>query len=355
MAFTEGFVKKINLIGAGLIGVERMKAIQKLQKRSYPVVLQHVFDPYQPNLKDYAATYGFKPLETIEEILAMPCDLLVIACPHDVATDLTCRALIAGHKVLMEKPMGRFLKEAEAIGQSAAQGGLLWLGLNYRFMPGLARLRQDLAENRFGPLISLNMKLGHGGKPGDEKIWKLDPVRCGGGALLDPGIHLLDLVNYLLGEVPTVVSAQSWSGFWKTGIEEEVHLSFRLDQTLIHLQVSVVTWISTFEVIVVGTDGYGKVIGRGRSYGPQVYRRGQRWGWLGGKSQTASEEEIVNDSCENSFADEIAAILGFPSMVEGIPVELPQALELMRFYEQCRSAVMLNANMPEKPPLTVLI
>lgn len=342
-------MKSINLIGAGLIGVERMKALQSLQKRDYPIVLKYVFDPYQPKLMNYAATYGFKPVSTIEEMLDIPCDLLVIACPHDVATELTCRALMAGHAVLLEKPMGRFLEEAEAIAQSAIKGnGRLWLGLNYRFMPGLASLRQDLLMHRFGQLISLNMKIGHGGSPGDEKTWKLDSTRCGGGALLDPGIHMIDLMRYFFGVLPTLVSVQSWSGFWKTGIEEEVSLMFHHDGTLIHLQISLVNWVSTFEVMALGTDGYGKVVGRGRSYGSQIYRRGQRWGWRGSKSQSASEEEVVNDSCENSFADEMAGILGMPSLVAGTTVELPQALELMQFYEQCRFAMVTNRDIREK-------
>jgi len=351
VAIAEDTLKILNVIGAGLIGLERMKAVQALQKQGHALKIGRVLDPYQPNLPSYAATYGFTPIQRMEEMLDLPCDLLVIACPHDIATEVACNALRKGHNVLLEKPMGRSLAEAEAIERSAAEGkGQLRLGVNYRFMPGPASLRQDLKENRFGSLISVNIKMGHGGKSGDERTWKLDPVRCGGGALLDPGVHLLDMIRYLLGAMPTIVGSQSWSGFWRTGIEEEVHIMGHIDSTLIGLQVSVVSWLSTFEVIVLGTEGYGRINGRGRSYGPQIYRRGLRWGWRGGKSQIASEEEIVNDPCEGSFADEMATILGFEPMIEGTTVELLGGLELMRFYDQCRKSIIVDGNAAKDLP-----
>ena len=53
------------------------------------------------------------------------------------------------------------------------------------------------------------------------------------------------------------------------------------------------------------------VEGRGRSYGPQIYRRGRRWGWQSGRSQGESEELVVDkDSGAGSFMRETALVLG---------------------------------------------
>jgi len=329
-------MKTIHLIGTGLIGQERLKAIKKLQERGLGVKVGCVFDPYQPKLAALAKDYNFTIAQTPEQLLEIPSDLTVIACPHDIAAEQSCRALKAGHKVLIEKPMGRNLSEANAIMQAAKNGKGFHLGLNYRFMKGVSALINDWKSKRFGEPISIRMEIGHGGKPGDDKTWKLDPVRCGGGALLDPGIHVLDLCSILAGKSPDIVGVTNWSGFWKTGIEEDVQLLLKSGSLNISLEISVVRWRSHFEIFALGTEGYGHLSGRGRSYGPQIYKRGKRWGWQNAKDQATSEEIIVNDSCEDSFADELAAYLGLAPEVTSYITNPIDGLELMRLYETIR-------------------
>ena len=174
--------------------------------------------------------------------------------------------------------------------------------------------------------------MGHGGRPGDERTWKLDPVRCGGGAMLDPGIHLLDLMRLMAPDEAVLEGQHAWEGFWKTGIEEDVHLLFRTGLTTVSMEVSVVRWRSQFEIFALGTEGYGQVTGRGRSYGPQVYRRGRRWGWQNAQSQVASEEEVVVDDCEDSFADELSACLGLGPVPSIMPAQITDGLAVMRLY-----------------------
>ena len=128
--------------------------------------------------------------------------------------------------MLIEKPMGRDAGEALALMAAAQRPGQLRVGLNYRFFDGVEALLADVRAGNFGELISLDVVLGHGGSPGDERSWKLDPVRAGGGCLIDPGIHVLDLLLQIAGPEVEVVGARTWSGFWNTGIEEEAHLLF---------------------------------------------------------------------------------------------------------------------------------
>jgi predicted dehydrogenase len=330
-------MKTVNLIGAGLIGQERLKAVSKLRARGVPIRIGWVHDPYNPRLPELSAEHQFKVEPQIERFLSQRADLVVVACPHDVATVQTCRALEAGHLVLLEKPLGRNLQETNLIATAAKSGRGLFIGLNYRFMPGVSALAADWRAGRFGTLFSLRMQIGHGGKPSDEKTWKLDPVRCGGGALLDPGIHLLDLCSVLAGSEPEIREMASWQGFWKTGIEEDVQLMLRCGAINISLEISVVRWRSHFEIFALGTEGYGQVTGRGRSYGRQYYRRGRRWGWQSACNQAASEELIVDDACEDSFADELAACLDFPSTNAIRPADLTDGLRIMKLYQAIKA------------------
>lgn len=332
-------MKSINVIGAGLIGQERFKAVRTLQSRDCEVRLGSVYDPYNPKLPELAATHGFTIETDLQRFLAQSCDLLVVACPHDSATEHTYRALGAGHTVLIEKPVGRNIDETALIA-NAAQEHRLYIGLNYRFMPGIAALLTDWRSGRFGAPISVRLQMGHGGKPGDDKTWKLDPVRCGGGALLDPGIHLLDLLMQMTDQPPTIQSLSAWQGFWRTGIEEDVHLLVAGSTFSISIEVSVVRWRSHFEIFALGTDGYGQVTGRGRSYGRQIYRRGRRWGWQSAKDQASSEEIVVDDACENSFADELASCLGFGPPPPIKPAQLSDGLAVMKLYQEARTRML---------------
>ena len=332
-------MKTVNLIGAGLIGQERLKAVAKLQVRGLPVRIGYVHDPYNPRLKQLEVEHKFVSEPNLERFLAQPADLIVVACPHDVATALACRALEASHAVLLEKPVGRNLAETEKIAAAAAHGRGFFVGLNYRFMPGIAALLADWRARRFGAPISLRLQIGHGGKPGDEKTWKLDPVRCGGGALLDPGIHLLDLVVLMTGDAATFKALNSWQGFWRTGIEEDTQLLFHVCAVGISMDVSVVRWRSQFEIFALGAEGYGQVTGRGRSYGRQYYRRGQRWGWQKAKDQAASEELVIEDACEDSFADELAACLGLGPAPLVAPANLKDGLAVMRLYQTAKASL----------------
>ena len=330
-------MKIINIIGAGLIGQERIKAVAKLKGRGLPIKIGWVHDPYNPRLPALAEEHGFTIEPDASNLFKSHADLVIVACPHDVAVEHTCNALRANQLVLIEKPLGRDLSEMQKIALAAKCGKGLFVGLNYRFMPGIAALVNDWRKQKFGRPISLRLQLGHGGKPGDDKTWKLDPVRCGGGALLDPGIHLLDIISLMTNTAPDLKMRLSWQGFWDTGIEEDVQLMFSSGPISITADVSVVRWRSHFEIFALGTEGYGQVTGRGRSYGPQRYLRGLRWGWQNAKNQASSEELVIESDCEDSFADEIAACLGFENTSLLKPANLLDGIAVMNLYNSAKT------------------
>ena len=89
--------------------------------------------------------------------------------------------------------------------------------------------------------------------PGMEKTWKFGSG-AGGGCLMDPGIHLLDLINVINDfKEMSVVGASAWQGFWKTGIEEEAHVLLRSTTGFsAKLQTSIVRWRSVFQLEIHG-------------------------------------------------------------------------------------------------------
>ena len=326
---------KIAVLGFGLIGGERVRAAARLRDEEKLVSAIAVFDPFVADAQVQAEAIGAQWCASLEEVRSFAPDWVVIATPHDTAEGLCAQVLGWGANVLMEKPFGRSLAEAEKLAALETRPRQLFVGFNYRFFPGVAEALGDARSGLFGPLVSVNMVLGHGGSPGMKELWKLDPVKAGGGCLIDPGIHLLDLCHCIEPGI-TVASRLAWSGFWKTGIEEETHVALRGQSTMFNLQASVTRWRSTFRIEIHGTEGYGIVNGRGRSYGPMKYVRGRRWGWQNAANQEASEETVNVSDCGDSFTDEMRALLTNASAEWPSPCGAAQALEVMRIYEAAR-------------------
>lgn len=314
-------------MGLGLIGRERLKAALA----NGLVVVGGVDSEVAAQNLDHPV----EVVPTLDALLAREPDLVTIATPHDVAGDIAIRCLSAGVKVLMEKPLGRSLDEARDICAAQQQPGQLNVGFNYRFFSGVRHLLEDVRDGWFGQLISVTITLGHGGAPGDAHTWKLDPEHAGGGCLIDPGVHALDLMLMLLGQDVRARSLATWRGFWGTGIEEEAHVVVTGPQGVVGvLDLSIVRWRSTFRIEVHGSDGYGVVAGRGRSYGPQEYRRGRRWAWRdSGLPQAETEEIVCIDDCSASFSDELRDVVSGL----GWACSADQALEVMSLLTDLRN------------------
>jgi predicted dehydrogenase len=278
-------MSQILVCGLGLIGKQRVSALLEAGYTSDSIF---VFDPKFPETK---VKSEFVLIHNLDEAFKLEPERVIISTPHGSAVKLAESFLNIGSRVLIEKPMGRNLQESTLLHENKNSHNLS-IGFNYRFMPAIQTLKHKVEKGILGEIHTIKLDLGHGGAPEDRESWKLDLTEAGGGAILDPGIHLLDLLNFIFGATTSNLEfkgAVKWHGFWNTGIEENVSAIAYLNKTIVNLSVSLVAWKTRFSVEVIGTDGYIQVNGRGRSDGPQTLTIGERWGWRSGKSQVESE------------------------------------------------------------------
>jgi len=333
---------KVSLVGAGLIGKERLLSLKALQKKGRKVEIVGIFDPFAGDKKEISKEFNTKFFESIDSLFKADSDWVFIATPHDDAVEISKKALQKGFNVLVEKPLGRSYKEAKSIFDCIRKKNQLWVGFNYRFFDGISAVVSDIKRGEFGDIISINILMGHGGNPKDKQGWKLNMRKAGGCCLIDPGVHLLDICQLVAKRKLEVVCGIPWKGFWKTGIEEEASLLLRFGRTAINFQVSVVKWASTFRMEINGTKKYGVVTGRNRSYGDQQYIVGERWGWMKGGTQKDSEKTILVSANADSFTKEIDALLFGNSAKNSLkPCSGKEALEVMKFLDKCRKSLKL--------------
>jgi len=325
---------KFLVIGNGAIGKKRIDALIKLGCSNifvYDNILSEDIFEYTVVITNELGFNKIQMISADNDIFKnSPPDWVFIATSHSAATEWAKVALQWGSKVLVEKPLGRNYQETQDICSYIKYPNQLFVGFNYRFYKGVRFLCRDIEENKFGNIISINVVIGHAGSPEDKHSWKLNSFDGSSDSLLDPGIHVLDILNSLFPNKIKPLGGKYWSGFWDTGVKEEVHMLYTAGDSIINFSSSIAKWRNTFSIEVNGTDGYGCLNGRGGNYGIQSYVRGKRWGWNKTESQRESERLVSESDCSDSFLVETESLLKGSKL----NCTATEALATMKLYDE---------------------
>jgi len=149
---------------------------------------------------------------SVNALLADPrIDAVYVSTPVASHAEITALAANAGKHVLCEKPMAISGDEArEAV--LACQRADVKLGIAYyrRYYPKMQRVRELIQSGVIGEPIQSYIQFHD--RVLDEvlsnKRWIVQPEISGGGAGMDLGCHLIDLLCYCLNQSPDSVYAQ---------------------------------------------------------------------------------------------------------------------------------------------------
>ncbi|MBI3698213.1 MAG: Gfo/Idh/MocA family oxidoreductase, partial [Acidobacteria bacterium] len=97
---------------------------------------------------------------------------------------------------------------------------VLTTGFNHRYFPAVKFLKQTLSSGRIGTLDHVRAFAGHTGLSEFQAPWMYSKDAIGGGALMDVGIHIIDLVRYILGDVREVYGVAT-TDVWKLDRSED--------------------------------------------------------------------------------------------------------------------------------------
>ena len=200
---------RLGFLGLGWIGRHRMAAMLDSGQVCAAGFLE-------PSDEQAAAAHGLAPgsqrVDTMDTLLDLQLDGLVIATPSALHAEQARRALDRGVAVFCQKPLGR--DEAETAGVVAAAeraDRLLGVDLSYRHIAGMRQVRDLVATGALGRIYAVDLVFHNAYGP--DKPWFYDPHQSGGGCVVDLGVHLVDLALWTLG-FPDVdaVSAQLFAG-----------------------------------------------------------------------------------------------------------------------------------------------
>ncbi len=158
--------------------------------------------------------FGVHAYENEEDLYA-ECDAVFITTPNRFHEEYATSALEAGLDVLLEKPLAHTVESAERIAEAAADAeGFCMVGFNNRFASPVQVIKDQQDAGRFGEVTHIEANyVRRRGIPG-RGSWFTSKSVAGGGALIDIGVHAIDLALYFLDHPEIVeVSGTTHSNF----------------------------------------------------------------------------------------------------------------------------------------------
>ena len=175
-------------------------ALQRLQSEGM-LKVKCLFDPDQRALAGVAETFPLaRRASRFADITAAPPELVLIASPPAFHAAQAAAALQAGSAVLCEKPLATVAAAARRVVELARDGGrVLAVGMIRRYLPATRAIREAVQTGAIGRVRRFHC---FEGGPfdwpvgGPSYFTKQD---SGGGALMDIGVHALDLLGWWFG------------------------------------------------------------------------------------------------------------------------------------------------------------
>jgi predicted dehydrogenase len=263
---------KVSIIGAGLIGRKRALALSSNDK------LIACCDTNPEAAEKFSKDFNCKYYTDYKQLLEREdSDIIVVAVINKFAKEIIIAALKKGKHVIAEKPLGRNLSEANEIVRAAKDNGVvLKTGFNHRFHPAIMKAQQLINKGEIGKVFNIRGSYGHGGRAGMEKEWRASKDLCGGGELLDQGVHIIDLIRWFGGGIKEVYGKVE-TKFWDMEVEDNAFGILKTENGVTaSFHVSWTNWKNLFSFEIFGTEGYLKIEGLGGSYGPESLEAGKR-------------------------------------------------------------------------------
>lgn len=192
------------IIGSGSIGKRHAEQINNIVNAKLVAVIDK--DPIRA--EKLAAIYDTDWSTNFLEIIKRPdIDIVNICTPSGLHSFFAIEAAKAKKHVVVEKPIDVTLTEADSIIENCKNNGVkLCVISQHRFNPSIKLVKKNIDEGKLGNTFLFESSVNwfrtqeYYDKSGWRGTWSLD----GGGAFMNQSIHVIDLMQYLMGPVESV-------------------------------------------------------------------------------------------------------------------------------------------------------
>lgn len=211
----------IGIIGGGNISETHARAAREIEG----VEIAAIYGLNQAKAQQLSQRYGGAVYADFEAFLRhRPMQLVVIGSPSGLHAEQGIAAARHCLHVLTEKPIDINVARADAL-IAECEKAKVKLGVFFqdRVAPDLCRVKQLIDAGHLGRpiLVSARVKWYRAPEYYSESRWRGTFALDGGGALINQGVHTIDLLLWLMGEV-TRVQAKAITGLHKIEVEDTI-------------------------------------------------------------------------------------------------------------------------------------
>ena len=152
--------------------------------------------------KKVGKKYGVEWTTNYEDIAGdSKVDAVTISTPHHLHYEVALAMAKAKKHIFCEKPFAIALEQCDNVIDACKEASVkLMIAENYLFEPAIQIIKKVVNKGMLGELKEINLIQD---TPIERQGWRWKKI-AGGGAFLDPGVHLAALARYFMGEVKSV-------------------------------------------------------------------------------------------------------------------------------------------------------
>lgn len=205
---------RFGVVGGGGAFYFHSNAIRNSEYLEYVAI----YDINYENAKRMARKYVNNEMtayERLDDMLDSDIDAVLVLVPHIFHDGIVVRSAEKGKHVLCEKPMGTTLEGCQRMIDACEKYGVnFMIAENHRFLPAHQCVHDLVASGAIGEVKMIRAYEGVNEIPGLSMsgFWKGDPIKAGGGSLMDMAAHKFATIEYVIGsrceEVTAVLAKQ---------------------------------------------------------------------------------------------------------------------------------------------------
>ncbi len=214
---------RFGIVGCGAIGPTHAGALRQIEERGGDAELVAVADPVAERAQKTAEKFGVSRIyDSHESLLADPeIDAVCICTPSGMHADQAVATLRAGKHAIVEKPMDISLEACDRlIAAEQETGKKLAIVSQHRWDAATVLVKQAIDEGKLGRIVlaDASVKWWRTQQYYDSGDWRGTWAMDGGGALMNQGVHTVDLLQWLTGGV------QSLTAYTRTAAHERIEV-----------------------------------------------------------------------------------------------------------------------------------
>ena len=278
------------IVGAGVIAQFHAKAIAEISNAT----LKGIYTRTASKAEAFAGQFSCEAYPSLEAMLGQAdIDIVCICTPSGIHLEPALTSIAAGKHCLIEKPLEVTVDRCDQIIR-AARGAGVKTGVIFpsRFYPASQRVKEALDQQRFGDLVlgDAYVKWHRSEAYYRSGAWRGTWQFDGGGALMNQGIHSVDLLQWYMGPVASVQAVRA----------NALHKSIEVEDTIVALVQFANGALGTIECSTAVFPGSLKRIEIRGTTGSAVLEEDRLIEWAFQQAQT--EDDSVRRALEADHA-----------------------------------------------------